>query len=83
MIDAKDALSKLVDVDTRGNQHETCAEGTRMGMIDGIAQWATDTGAELMLALVDQAGTGKSTIVAPTTQKWEKAYCWLASSRSY
>ena len=64
-----DALGKLTYVNARGNQHETCTEGTRMEMLDWIARWATNTDAEPMLALVDQAGTGKSTIAAHMTEK--------------
>jgi hypothetical protein len=69
MIDAKDALGKLVYINARGNQHETCAEGTRVDMLDEIVQWASDDNAEPILALVDLAGTGKSTIAAHMTQK--------------
>jgi MoxR-like ATPase len=73
-----DALGKLIYINARGNQHETCTEGTRMEMLDGITQWATNANAEPMLALVDQAGTGKSTIAAHMTRKWEKEGSLLA-----
>jgi hypothetical protein len=49
-----------------------------MDMLDGIARWATNADAEPMIALVDQAGTGKSTIAAHMTQKWEKEGLLLA-----
>jgi len=74
----KDALSKLTYVNARGNQHESCAEGTRVDIIDGILRWAGDGDAEPMLALIDQAGTGKSTIAAHMTQKWENEGTLLA-----
>jgi NACHT domain len=78
MIDAKDALNKLVYINARGHQHESCAEGTRIDMLDGIARWASDSNAEPMLALVDQAGTGKSTIAAHMTKEWENEGSSLA-----
>src|SRR5271169_3786485 len=74
----KDALSKLTYINARGNQHESCAQGTRMDMIDGIIRWASEGHAEPMLALIDQAGTGKSTIAAHMTQKWENEGTLLA-----
>jgi hypothetical protein len=43
-----------------------------MKMLDDITRWATNADTEPMLALVDQAGTGKSTIAAHMTQKCEK-----------
>ena len=49
-----------------------------MDMIDGIIRWAGDEDAEPMLALIDQAGTGKSTIAAHMTQKWENEGTLLA-----
>jgi hypothetical protein len=69
---AKDALSKLAYVNARGNQHETCAEGTRVDMLDDIARWAIDANAAPILALIDRAGTGKSTIATHMTRKWEQ-----------
>jgi hypothetical protein len=47
-------------------------------MLDGIARWASDGNAESMLTLVDQAGTGKSTIAAHMTKKWENEGSLLA-----
>jgi hypothetical protein len=69
---AKDALSKLTYVKARGNQHKICEEGTRVDMLDYIARWAIDANATPILALIDQAGTGKSTIATHMTRKWEK-----------
>jgi hypothetical protein len=40
--------------------------------LDKISRWASDVNAEPMIALVDKAGAGKSTIAAHMTQKWEK-----------
>ena len=65
---AKDALSKLPYVNA---QHE-CAEGTRVDMLDDIARWAIDPNATPILAIIDQAGTGKSTIATHMTRKWEQ-----------
>ena len=47
-------------------------------MLDDITRWATNADTEPMLALVDQAGTGKSTIAAHMTQKWEEEGTLLA-----
>ena len=73
-----DALGKLIYVNARGNQHETCTEGTRVEMLDDITRWATNTDAEPMIALIDQAGTGKSTISAHLARQWEEE-CALLS----
>jgi hypothetical protein len=70
MINAKDALSKLVYINARGHQHETCAEGTRTDMLDGIVRWANSS-TEPVFTLVDQAGAGKSTIACHMTRIWE------------
>jgi hypothetical protein len=40
-------------------------------MIDGIVRWAADGDAKPMLAVIDQAGTGKSTIAVHTSGKWK------------
>jgi hypothetical protein len=69
---AKDALSKLPYVNARGNQHEACADGTRVDMLDDIARWAIDPNATPILAIIDQAGTRKSTIATHMTRKWEQ-----------
>jgi hypothetical protein len=70
--DAKDALSTLAYVNARGNQHGPCAEGTRVFMLDEIARWAIDANATPILALIDLAGMGKSTIASHMTRKWEQ-----------
>ena len=49
-----------------------------MDMIDGIVRWVSDGDAEPMFALIDQAGTGKSTIAAHMTKEWENEGALLA-----
>jgi len=48
-----------------------------MEMLDGIARWATNS-TEPVFALIDQAGTGKSTIACHMTRAWEKDGSLLA-----
>ena len=68
---ANDAISRLPCADARGSQHEPCLEGTRVDILEEIRKWAMEGTAKPVLALIDQAGTGKSTISVHMGQKWE------------
>lgn len=50
--------------------HDTCLSGTRTKILEDIRQWANDPNAGPIFALVDQAGTGKSTIANTMIQVW-------------
>jgi hypothetical protein len=47
-----------------------------MDMLDGIGRWAIDGNSEPMIALIDLAGTGKSTIAAHDAEMGEG---WLTA----
>jgi hypothetical protein len=66
------ALCQLSLADARGNMHEPCLQGTRTYILNDIALWAAEDNAVPMLALIDPAGTGKSTIATHMAQMWEK-----------
>src|SRR5271170_1203559 len=66
------ALDRLPYVDgAQGNQHSSCLEGTRKDILNEIAQWAVDRDAKPVFCLVDQAGTGKSTISTQIALQWD------------
>jgi hypothetical protein len=70
--EVSDALGQLPCSNARGNQHDSCLEGTREIILKEIMDWANDCSARPIFGLVDQAGTGKSTISIHMAQKWEK-----------
>jgi hypothetical protein len=56
--------------DAQGDQHSGCLKGTRKDILNQITQWAVDRNAKPIFCLVDQAGTGKSTISAQMVHQW-------------
>lgn len=66
--DALDQLPYAVS----SKKYSTCLEGTRVDIINNINHWATDPAGHPILGLIDQAGTGKSTIAAHMIEKWDK-----------
>ncbi|CAG8677904.1 472_t:CDS:2, partial [Acaulospora colombiana] len=67
------AISKLPDVFPI-RRHEKCLKGTRTAALDEIRSWAVDPKSKPVFALVDQAGTGKSTIAASMVDEWSKSW---------
>jgi len=57
-----------------GDQYSRCLEGTRKDILAEIIQWAAKDNTKPVFSLVDQAGTGKSTISAHLTRQWEGDY---------
>ncbi|KAK2028243.1 pfs domain-containing protein [Colletotrichum zoysiae] len=59
--------------DTHHNQHEpTCHPGTRLGVMDGIRDWAEDPNNQDVYWLSGLAGTGKSTVARTLAQEFDK-----------
>jgi hypothetical protein len=44
--------------------------GTRKSVLEEITDWASDGASQPVFCIVDQAGTGKSTISTHMTRKW-------------
>jgi hypothetical protein len=76
--EVNDALSQLPCSDARGNQHDSCLEGTREIILKEIMDWADGCPAKPIFSLVDQAGTGKSTTSIHMAQKWEREGALIA-----
>ncbi|KAG8816690.1 hypothetical protein FRC18_000877 [Serendipita sp. 400] len=56
-----------------GAQHKRCLPGTRIVVIQQIDEWINSSqGKQPIYVLGDVAGTGKSTIAAEVTYRWEK-----------
>jgi hypothetical protein len=49
-------------------------EGTRTAILEEIRHWAIDARSKPVFMLVDQAGTGKSTIAASMIEEWSKSW---------
>ncbi|CAG7851792.1 SubName: Full=Related to WD-repeat protein, putative-Talaromyces stipitatus {ECO:0000313/EMBL:CCA72633.1} [Serendipita indica DSM 11827] len=62
---------RLKHINRSGIQHGRCLEGTRVRLLDAINQWAMDKNSPRIYALVDVAGTGKSTIANHLAQLWD------------
>ncbi|PVF93849.1 WD40 repeat-like protein [Serendipita vermifera] len=67
------AISKLPDTFPI-RRHDRCLKGTRTAVLDEIRSWAVDPKSKPVFALVDQAGTGKSTIAASMVDEWSKSW---------
>lgn len=63
------ALNKL-PIAAPEKHHDTCLEGTRTEILREIRQWANNPKSPPIFALIDQAGTGKSTIANTMIQEW-------------
>lgn len=69
-LDQKTVLARLenevvkdASYDSRAEEHNpTCLQDTRVELLQQIAEWAHDPGAEAVFWLNGMAGTGKSTI---------------------
>lgn len=68
-----DTISRFPYVNVRGDQHSLCLAGTRQRHLAGLTRWATDDKAHPVFALIDNTGTGKSTIALHVARQWEQS----------
>lgn len=69
---ARKRLYDLSEPKAHSNQHSSCEKGTRQRILQEVEDWAANSGSQPIFAIVDQAGTGKSTILMHAARQWEE-----------
>ena len=73
-------IRSLKIANTGENQHQTCADNTRVHILQDIHTWAEDTTTKSQIFwLADLAGTGKSTVAKQIVKDRQKAAMPVAS----